>query len=100
MSGLLHVRFPLLARRAVTLVPALVVLGVGFDPTQALVLSQVFLSIGIPFALIPLVWFTSRTALMGQFVNRLPLRVAALAVTGAIVGLNVALLVLTFAGEA
>lgn len=100
ISGLLQVRFPLLARRVVTLIPALIVLGVGFDPTQALVLSQVFLSIGIPFALIPLVWFTSRPALMGQFVNRWPLRVAAFGVTAAIVGLNVALLVLTFTGRA
>ena len=55
MHGLLHVRVPLLARRLVTLIPALVILGIGFDPTLALVLSQVVLSFGIPFALIPLV---------------------------------------------
>ncbi|MFX4377329.1 divalent metal cation transporter, partial [Acinetobacter baumannii] len=60
MHGLLRVRVPLLARRLVTLVPALAILGLGIDPTVALVLSQVVLSFGIPFALIPLVVLTSR----------------------------------------
>lgn len=55
MAGLLHLRVPLLVRRVVTLIPALIVLAIGFDPTRALVLSQVLLSVGIPFALIPLV---------------------------------------------
>ncbi len=99
MDGLLRVRVPLLLRRAVTAVPALVILAIGFDPTQALVLSQVFLSIGIPFALIPLVWFTSRRQLMGVFANRLPLKVAAVAVTVAIVLLNLLLLYLIFTGQ-
>ena len=53
MHGLLHVRMPLLARRLVTLIPALIILGIGVDPTLALVLSQVVLSFGIPFALDP-----------------------------------------------
>ncbi|RMB60125.1 Nramp family divalent metal transporter [Tessaracoccus antarcticus] len=99
MKGLLHVRISLLARRAVTLIPALIILAVGFDPTLALVLSQVFLSIGIPFALVPLVWFTSRKDLMGQFVNHLPMRLAAVAVTAAIVVLNVLLVYLTVTGQ-
>ncbi|MGV8977195.1 MAG: Nramp family divalent metal transporter [Cellulomonas sp.] len=99
MSGLLHVRIPMLARRAFTLIPALVILGVGVNPTWALVLSQVFLSIGIPFALVPLIWFTSRSALMGQFVNRIPMRIVAVVVVLAIVVLNLLLLYLTLTGQ-
>ena len=99
MKGLLHVRISLLVRRAITLIPALIILGIGFDPTLALVLSQVFLSIGIPFALVPLIWLTSRKALMGQFVNHLPMRITAFAVTAAIVLLNVLLVYLTVTGQ-
>jgi manganese transport protein len=95
MAGLLHVSVPLLLRRVVTLIPALVVLGVGVDPTLALVLSQVALSLGIPFVLVPLVVLTGRRAVLGDFVNRLPLRAAAVVVTVLIVLLNVTLLVLT-----
>lgn len=98
MSGLLHLRIPLLIRRVVTVIPALVVLGLGIDPTLALVLSQVALSIGIPFALIPLAWFTSRPQIMGPFANGLPLKALSLVVTVLIVGLNVALLTLTVQG--
>jgi manganese transport protein len=70
MAGFVNIRVPLLVRRAVTMVPALVVLAVGVSPTSALVLSQVVLSFGIPFALVPLVVFTSRRAIMGAQVNR------------------------------
>ena len=70
MHGLLTVRIPLLARRLVTLIPALVILGVGFDPTLALVLSQVVLSFGIPFALIPLVALTAQRRTLGEHANR------------------------------
>jgi len=98
MSGLLHVRMPLLVRRAITLVPALIVLAVGIDPTWALVVSQVVLSVGIPFAIIPLVWFTSRRGMMGDFVNRAPLRIAGIVAVVAIVVLNGALIVLTAMG--
>lgn len=100
MSGLLHVRIPLLLRRAFTLIPALIILAAGVDPTWALVLSQVLLSIGIPFALIPLVRYTSSKKLMGAFVNGIAVTVLAWVVTAAIVTLNVALLVLTFTGAA
>ena len=62
MAGFIKVRIPLLVRRAVTMVPALVVLAVGVSPTSALVLSQVVLSFGIPFALVPLVMLTSDAA--------------------------------------
>ncbi len=94
MDGLLHVRVPLLARRAVTLIPALVVLGIGFDPTAALVLSQVVLSFGIPFALIPLVAFASSRKLMGDFANAPWLRVAGWGSAVAIAAINVLLIVL------
>lgn len=99
MEGLLRVRVPLLARRAVTAIPALVILATGFDPTRALVLSQVFLSIGIPFALIPLAWLTSRRQVMGAFANRMPLRLMTIAVTVAIVLLNVLLVWLIVSGQ-
>ena len=98
MSGLLKVRIPLLARRAITLIPALVVLGGGVNPTWALVLSQVLLSIGIPFALAPLVRLTSQPAVMGGFANSVPLRVIAWVVVGLISLLNVVLIVLTVIG--
>ena len=70
MQGFLHRQIPVFARRAITMIPALIVIGVGFDPTKALVLSQVFLSFGIPFALVPLLFFTSSRGLMGALVNR------------------------------
>jgi manganese transport protein len=98
MAGLLHVSVPLLARRVVTLIPALVVLGVGVDPTLALVLSQVVLSIGIPFALIPLAVLTSRRTVMGDFANPIGLRIAAVVVSALVVALNLTLLFLTVAG--
>ncbi|MBV8953079.1 MAG: Nramp family divalent metal transporter, partial [Solirubrobacterales bacterium] len=70
MAGFVNIRVPLLVRRGVTMVPALVILAVGVSPTSALVLSQVVLSFGIPFALVPLVVFTSRRSVMGTHVNR------------------------------
>jgi manganese transport protein len=97
MSGLLRVSVPLLVRRIVTLIPALVILGLGVDPTLALVLSQVALSLGIPFALVPLAVLTSRRSVMGAFVNPVALRVGAVVVTLLIVTLNLTLLVLTLA---
>jgi manganese transport protein len=98
MKGLLTVRVPILARRAITLVPALAVLAGGIDPTWALVLSQVFLSIGIPFALIPLIRLTGSRAVMGEFVDRIPVRIVAWVVVALIVALNVVLIVLTVTG--
>ena len=94
MGGLLKVRVPLLLRRAITLIPALVILGIGFDPTQALVLSQVVLSFGIPFALIPLVHLASSKTEMGEFANAPWLRWAGWTSTILIVAINVLLIVL------
>lgn len=98
MGGLLRLKVPLLLRRAITLVPALVLLAVGFDATRALVLSQVVLSFGIPFALIPLVWLASSKKVMGEFVNRPWLRWSGWVSAGAITLLNILLIVLVLAG--
>ncbi|CCH17189.1 Nramp family divalent metal transporter [Micromonospora lupini] len=98
MQGFLRRRVPLLLRRLVTLVPALVVLAIGLDPTRALVLSQVILSFGIPFALIPVVAFTRRRDLMGNLVNH-PLTTAAAALVAVlVVALNAFLLWQVVAG--
>jgi len=98
MGGLLRLNVPLLLRRAITLIPALVVLGIGFDPTRALVLSQVVLSFGIPFALIPLVYLASSKKVMGEFANASWLRFAGWISAGAITVLNVLLIVLVVSG--
>jgi manganese transport protein len=98
MHGLLKVRIPLLTRRVISLIPALAVLGLGFDPTLALVLSQVVLSFGIPFALIPLVALTARSAVLGRFVNRWQTTAAGVVASVLLVSLNAVLLVLLFTG--
>ena len=88
MQGFLRRRIPLLLRRGITMAPALVVLAIGLDPTRALVLSQVVLSFGIPFALVPLVLLTRRVDVMGALVNRWQTPVAASLVAAVIIGLN------------
>lgn len=98
MDGLLKISVPILVRRVVTLIPALIVLGVGFDPSRALVLSQVVLSFGIPFALIPLIRLTSDAALMGADVNRRLTTSLGWAVAAVISLLNVVLIYLTVTG--
>ena len=100
MGGLLKVQIPLLVRRVLTMVPALVVLGIGFDPTRALVLSQVVLSFGIPFAMIPLVWLAGSRATMGEFVNAQWLKWAGWISTAVIVVINVLLIVLVVTSSA
>jgi manganese transport protein len=98
MQGFIHRQIPIWLRRLITMIPALIVIAVGIDTTRALVLSQVVLSFGIPFALVPLVMFTRRRDLMGDLVNR-PLTTAVAGVVAAlIVGLNVFLLHQTFFG--
>jgi manganese transport protein len=95
MQGFIARRIPLILRRLVTMAPALIVLAAGLDPTRSLVISQVVLSFGIPFALIPLVIFTSRRELMGSLVNRRVTTAVAGVVAALIVVLNVFLLVRT-----
>jgi manganese transport protein len=93
MQGFIRRSIPLFLRRAITLAPALLVLAIGFNPTDALVLSQVVLSFGIPFALVPLLIIARRRDIMGSLVN--PGWLTALAGTLAtlIIGLNVFLIV-------
>ncbi|MDT5011976.1 MAG: manganese transport protein [Mycobacterium sp.] len=98
MDGLLHRTIPLLIRRLITLIPALAILAIGIDPTRALVVSQVVLSFGIPFALIPLVRLTSDASLMGEDTNHRVTTVLGWSVAGLISLLNVGLLYLTVAG--
>jgi manganese transport protein len=98
MSGLLHRSIPLLLRRLITLVPALAILAIGLDPTRALVFSQVVLSFGIPFALIPLVRLTSDRSVMGSDTNHRATTALGWIVAGLITLLNVGLLYLTAQG--
>jgi manganese transport protein len=96
MQGFIRRRIPIWLRRAITMVPAFVVIAVGVDPSRTLVFSQVVLSFGIPFALVPLVLFTSRRDVMGVLVNHRATTAAAVAVAALIIALNVFLLAQTF----
>src|SRR5437870_1939959 len=96
MQGFIQRQIPLFVRRAVTMIPAFIVIGIGLDPSRTLVISQVILSFGIPFALIPLVMFTSRRDVMGVLVNARATIAAAVVVATIISGLNVFLLGQTF----
>jgi manganese transport protein len=98
MQGFIARSVPLVVRRGVTMMPALIVLALGLDPTRSLVISQVVLSFGIPFALIPLVLLTRRRDVMGMLVNRRLTTVVASIVAAAIVLLNAFLLFQTFTG--
>ena len=100
MHGLLHVNAPMWACRVVTLVPALIVLWFAKDPTQALVIGQVVLSIGIPFAVIPLMRYTHDKELMGKWADGTVKHVIFMIVVALIVALNVLLIVLTLMGRA
>jgi manganese transport protein len=100
MAGLLQLRVSLLARRSITLVPALVLLAAGAPPSQTLVLSQVVLSFGIPFAVVPLLQLSSDAALMGEHVAGRGLRFVGWVVAALVVLLNAGLLVLTATGAA
>jgi manganese transport protein len=96
MAGFVNLRIGLFARRALTMLPALVILAVGVSPTSALVLSQVVLSFGIPFALVPLLLLTSRRDVMGDHVNRRSTIIVAGAIAALISALNVFLLAQVF----
>ncbi len=99
MHGLLHIRVPLIARRLVTLIPALIILAVGVDPTLALVLSQVVLSFGIPCALIPRVALTAKAEVLGRFRNRVLTTAAGIAASVFLIALNAILLWLVLTGS-
>ena len=97
MQGFIRRKISVFLRRAITMVPALIVIGINFDPSRALVLSQVFLSFGIPFAMIPLVIFTGNKQLMNGLANSRLTNYAAYAVATLIICLNVFLLFQTVA---
>ena len=96
MAGFVNLRIPLLLRRALTMLPALVVIGIGVSPTNALVLSQVVLAFGIPFALVPLLLLTRRRDVMGVHVNRRGTTAVAAAIVALVSVLNVFLLAQAF----
>jgi manganese transport protein len=96
MQGFVRRRIPVWVRRAVTMLPAFVVIALGVDPSRTLVISQVVLSFGIPFALIPLVVFTSRRDVMGPLVNRRWVTALAALIAAGISVLNLFLLAQTF----
>jgi manganese transport protein len=95
MQGFVRRQIPVTLRRLVTMVPAFVVIAIGVDPSRTLVISQVVLSFGIPFALVPLVIFTARHDVMGPLVNRRVTTLAASVVAGVIITLNIFLLAQT-----
>ena len=99
MQGFLHFHIPPWIRRVVTIIPSLIVIFAGLDPTRTLVISQVVLSFGLPFAVIPLVMFTSRKAVMGVLVNKWFTNLLAGLCAVLIIALNFFLLYQTFFGK-
>jgi manganese transport protein len=100
MQGFIHRQIPIWVRRTLTMAPALAVIAMGLDPTRTLVLSQVVLSFGLPFALVPLAHFTARHEIMGVLVNRRVTTAAIRFVVAAIITLNLFLLYQIFTGKA
>jgi len=98
MQGFVHRQIPIWLRRLVTMLPAFVVIAIGLEPTRTLVISQVVLSFGLPFALVPLVIFTARSDLMGVLANRRLTTVVATLMTFLIIVLNIFLLYETLLG--
>lgn len=98
MDGMLQRSIPLLIRRVITIIPAVIIVGFGIDPTQALIVSQVVLSFGIPFALVPLLLATSSRKIMGDQTNPRIITIILSVIVAIIVVLNLALIWLTFAG--
>jgi manganese transport protein len=96
MQGFINRRIPLFLRRLVTMIPALVIIAAGADPSRALVISQVVLSFGIPFALVPLILFCRNRDVMGGLVNRPQTTAVAIVVSAVIISLNLFLLEQTF----
>lgn len=98
MQGFLHQRIPAWVRRLVTIIPSLIVIGIGLEPTRTLVISQVVLSFGLPFAVVPLIMFTSDKKIMGGLVNKPITTILAVIVAALIIALNLFLLYQIFFG--
>ena len=99
MQDFLHIRFPLWLRRALTMLPALVVAAIGVSATDALIISQVVLSLTLPIPMVALLLLTSRRTMMGEFMSGWRLRGLAIVAATIVVALNVALLLQTFGVE-
>ena len=98
MDGFLHFRVNVWLRRAVTIIPALIVIGLGLDPLQILVMSQVSLSFQLPLAMIPLILFTNNKTIMGEYANRKITTILAFIAAAVIIGLNALLVWQTITG--
>ena len=98
MGGFLHRQIPIWVRRLVTVIPPMIIIMLGLDPTRTLVISQVVLSFGLPFAIIPLIMFTSRRDIMGTLVNQRITTIAAIIAAVLIIALNLFLLYQIFFG--
>jgi manganese transport protein len=99
MQGFLRYHIPVWLRRVITMLPSLIVIAVGLNPTRTLVLSQVVLSFGLPFAIVPLVMFTSNPRIMGSLVNRRLTTLLASMVGGVVICLNLYLLYTLMVGK-
>lgn len=99
MDGMIKRSIPLFTRRVITIIPAILIVAVGIDPTRALIVSQVILSFGIPFALVPLLMASSSSRIMGEHKNNRVIIGILSAITAVIVVLNLALIVLTVTGS-
>ncbi|WOT01700.1 Nramp family divalent metal transporter [Corynebacterium pyruviciproducens] len=93
MRGLLHINVPILVRRLVTLVPAIIIIALGANPTMSLVWSQVLLSVGIPFAVIPLFWATGSKKVMGKYAAGPKTNAMNIGISVIVIALNLALVV-------
>jgi manganese transport protein len=98
MGGFLHFHINVWLRRAITILPALIVIGLGLDPLQILVLSQVSLSFQLPLAMIPLILFTKDKTIMGEYANRKITTILAFIAAAVIIGLNALLVWQTITG--
>ena len=96
MQGFIGFRIPIWVRRLVTMLPAFIVVGLGADATNALVISQVVLSIALPLPMVALLMFTRRNDIMGQFTNNRLTNVAAILATIVVLSLNVSLVLQAF----
>ena len=99
IEGFLNIKFSIFLRRLITMLPALIVIGIGLDPLRILILSQVVLSFALPFALIPLIYFTKNETIMGTLKNGKLTNILAIGSTIIIIALNLLLLYQTFGGE-
>lgn len=99
MKGFVGLNIPLNLRRIITMLPALIIIAIGVNPMNALVLSQVALSFALPLAIIPMLKITARRDIMGGFVNRRSTNITGFLITSVIIGLNAVLTILTFLGK-